>query len=313
MSHPRILLALAVLIAIASGPRIAEACFGIGPTGPILVRGEEALIVWDEANHTEHFIRSARFENVSSDFGFIVPTPSEPTLTEVDEGVFGRLFALYRRPVPRTTDRGRSAGIGGLGSSGGAPDSVEVVSESRVAGLTGTVLRATGTTALDAWLTEHGYASTPELSAWLGPYVTRGYYLTAFRVDPEGASGSVAMRAVRMTFRTDVPFYPYSEPQIEGRRPRPFRVSVVGPQRVTARVGSTPWSASVGYARRTTRLRSVIGGVVPEGALTGTPWITVFDERRSMRGTDDLFFDPSEATRSVGSRIDRRIIHFRAR
>lgn len=313
MTLCRTLAALAVLCLVGTGPRIAEACFAVGRAGPLPVRGEEALIVWDEASHTEHFIRSASFENVSADFGFIVPTPSQPTLTEVDEGVFGRLFRLYRRP-PRAARGAR--GLGGMSTSGAdglGEDRVEVVSESRVAGLTGTVLRATGTTALDAWLTERGYASTPELSAWLGPYVSRGYYLTAFRVDPEGASGSVAMRAVRMSFSTDVPFYPYSEPQIEGRRARPFRVSVVGPTRVTARVGSSPWGATVGFARRTSRLRSVIGSAVPEGALGATPWITVFDERRSMRGTDDLFFDASDATRGVSSRIERRILNFRAR
>ncbi len=314
MTLSRVLTALAVLTLIATGPRVAEACFGISRAGPMPVRGEEALIVWDEANHTEHFIRSARFEDVSADFGFIVPTPTEPTLTEVDEGVFSRLFRLYRRPPRRDADGARSRGLGGASAGGGGPpDSVEVVSETRVAGLTGTVLRATGTNALDAWLTERGYANPPELSAWLAGYVARGYYLTAFRVDPEGSSGAVAMRAVRMSFRTDVPFYPYSEPQVEGRRARPFRLSVVGPSRVTAREGSAPWDATVGYARRTSRLRAAIGSVVPDGALGETPWITVFDERRSMRGTDDLFFDRSEVTRAVSSRIERPIIHFRRR
>ncbi len=274
------------------------------------VRGEEALIAWDEASHTEHFVRSARFDRMARDFGFIVPTPSEPTLTEVSERVFRRLYDFYRRPVARHGhgDRGRSAAA--LGTAGPS-DGIEVVSESQVAGLTGTVLRATSPTALDGWLTEHGYATTPALGAWLAPYVAGGWYLTAFRVDPAGASGPVAMRAVRMSFHADRAFFPYSEPQTDGRRPRPFRVSVVAGTRMSARVGDAAWSARVGFARRSSRLHAILRDVVPDDALVETPWITTFDEPRSLRGTSDLFFEAASETRGVASRIDRQILAFR--
>lgn len=294
---------------VAATPE-ASACIGLSAEGVVPVRGEEALIAWDEASRTEHFVRSARFDRMARDFGFIVPTPSEPTLTEVSERVFHRLFDLYRRPVRRAAPgaRTRSAdALGGLGDAGG----VEVVSETQVAGLTGTVLRATSPTALDAWLTEHGYATTPALGAWLAPYVAGGWYLTAFRVDPAGAAGPVAMRAVRMSFHAERAFFPYSEPQTEGGRPRPFRVSVVAGTRVTARVGDEPWSAHVGFARRTSRLHAILRDVVPDEALAETPWITTFDEPRSLRGTSDLFFEASSETRGVASRLDRQILAFR--
>lgn len=305
-------LALAASLALlfAATPE-ASACIGLSAEGVVPVRGEEALIVWDEGSHTEHFVRSARFDRMARDFGFIVPTPSEPTLTEVSERVFSRLFDLYRRPVMRTAPAARARAADALGSVG-ASEGVEVVSESQVAGLTGTVLRATSPTALDGWLAEHGYATTPALGAWLAPYVAGGWYLTAFRVDPAGASGPVAMRAVRMSFHADRAFFPYSEPQTEGRRPRPFRVSVVAGTRVSARVGDEAWSARVGFARRSSRLRAILRDVVPDDALGETPWITTFDEPRSLRGTSDLFFESSSETRSVASRIDRRILAFRS-
>lgn len=311
MRRPRLaLVVLSVLaIAFAATPE-ASACIGLSAEGVVPVRGEEALIVWDEASHTEHFVRSARFDRMARDFGFIVPTPSEPTLTEVSERVFHRLYDFYRRPVMRVAPgaRARSAdALGSMGDTGG----VEVVSETQVAGLTGTVLRATSPTALDGWLAEHGYATTPALGAWLAPYVEGGWYLTAFRVDPAGASGPVAMRAVRMSFHAERAFFPYSEPQTEGRRPRPFRVSVVAAGRVSARVGDGAWSARVGFARRSRRLRAILDGVVPSEALPETPWITTFDEPRSLRGTSDLYFEPSSETRGVASRIDRQILAFR--
>lgn len=303
-----------VLVLSALLPRASEACIAIGRTGVLPVAGEEALIVWDEASRTEHFIRHAHFEGIDADFGFVVPTPSQPTLAEVDDDVFDRLFRLYRRPEPRDAGA-RDRGIGGLMTSGAAPgeESVTVVAEAEVAGLTSTVLQATSATALDAWLAEHGYASGPELVPYLTPYVAAGWYLTAFRVQPESTTRSVAMRAVRMSFTTDRPFFPYSEPQVEGRRPRPFRVSVVASSRMSALEGTDPWDARVGFARRTPRLHRVLRGIVPEGAMVERPWITTFDERRSLRGTSDLFFVPSELTRGVASSIDRPIVSLRRR
>lgn len=306
---------LAVVLALSSlTPRASEACIAIGHTGVLPVAGEEALIVWDEASHTEHFIRHAHFDGIDSDFGFVVPTPTQPTLTEVDDDVFSRLFRLYRRPE-RAADGLRGRGVGSLSTSGAAleEESVTVVAEAEVAGLTSTVLQATSATALDAWLAEHHYASGPELTAYLTPYVAAGWYLTAFRVQPESTARSVAMRAVRMSFTTDRPFFPYSEPQVEGRRPRPFRVSVVASTRMSALEGTDAWNGRVGFARRTPRLHRVIGDVVPEGAMEARPWITTFDERRSLRGTSDLFFVPSDRSRGVASTIDRPIVSLRRR
>src|SRR5689334_6484181 len=60
------------------------------------IRDESALIVWDSKSGTEHFVRRARFETQADDFGFMVPTPSQPDLGEVDDRLFesaGRMTA----------------------------------------------------------------------------------------------------------------------------------------------------------------------------------------------------------------------------
>ena len=46
------------------------------PDERVDVAYEEALIVWDDAAKTEHFVRRATFEGTAYDFGFLVPTPN---------------------------------------------------------------------------------------------------------------------------------------------------------------------------------------------------------------------------------------------
>ena len=52
------------------------------------ITNESALIIWDAESKTEHFIRRAAFQSTSTDFGFLVPTPTQPELAEADDSVF---------------------------------------------------------------------------------------------------------------------------------------------------------------------------------------------------------------------------------
>src|SRR5580692_3138180 len=64
-------------------PAPVSACAVAPPrNGHVSIADETAIIVWDAATKTEHFIRRASFQTASKDFGFIVPTPSKPMLTE---------------------------------------------------------------------------------------------------------------------------------------------------------------------------------------------------------------------------------------
>ncbi len=92
-----------------------------------------------------------------------------------------------------------------------APEGVQVVRQQVVAGLDATVLQASDPAALDGWLRGNGYPSGPELRGWLERYVVKGWFVTAFKIRP-GNRAQVATRAVRMSFHTELPFYPYAEP-----------------------------------------------------------------------------------------------------
>ncbi|MEI8254339.1 MAG: DUF2330 domain-containing protein [Deltaproteobacteria bacterium] len=276
-------------------PHAAEACATVGRPD-IRIAGEEALIVWDAPSHTEHFIRRVEFSNVTGDFGFLVPTPSRPTLSEVPDSLFGSLFDLYRRVVhdPRRATGGRH-----MRSVAGA---VQVVEQVRVAGLDATVLRASDPAALSAWLTAHHYPTTPALTAYLAPYVARDAYVTAFRYQPSGPV--FGTRAVEISFVTDRPSYPYAEPtDAPVVANRVFRVSLIASRRMRARLGHRAWSARTGFAGLVdlSSVRSVMPSVPASG------WLTTFEEPASVRGRDDLYFEPSPAQTAVPSTIDHRI------
>ncbi len=274
---------------------VAWACLAIGIDGPVTVRGEEALIVWDETTHTEHFIRRALFDKAPANFGFLVPTPGKPELAEVKAPIFDRLYELYKL-VERGDTLGMMRGVGD-------GDGVRVVERKKVAGLDATVLQATDAGALGDWLAAHHYPSSPALKAWLAPYVAKSWYVTAFKLAGGKRAPGVS---VRMTFAADAPIYPYSEPP--GGKARPFRVSVVAPTRMAPTLGGKPWTAPVRFARplKASSLGKLLAGVLP-GAAPQAAWVTTFDERRSVRGADDLVFTPAAVQKQVAGSIEDRI------
>lgn len=295
--HTRILPLLVAAAALV--PRAADPCaFVADGTVRVRIDAEEALIVWDAAQQTEHFIRRADFAQARGSFGFVVPTPTRPELAEADDGVFARLARLYLRPQSRRALRARGAGAA---EDGGG---VEVVEVRRVAGLNATVLRATDPEALRRWLRSHGFVDRPGFAAWLARYTTGTWHLTAFRYDA-GTRGTVGSRAVRLSFRTDRPFYPYAEPSDQTSPPRRrLRLSVVAPARMEGRLGGAAWGARTGFAAQRP-MRELLRGAVADSAIPASAWMTTFDDHPSRRGRDDLYFVPAADQQPVAPSVDR--------
>src|SRR5204863_6434207 len=95
------------------------------------------------------------------------------------------------------------------------PASVRVLEEKMVAGFSAKVLEADTTDVLVQWLKENGYAYSPEVAAWAKPYVEQKWKITALKVAKKkdvSKDKYVTASALRMSFKTDRPLFPYREP-----------------------------------------------------------------------------------------------------
>lgn len=298
----RLVLAWVALSAV--GVEDAYACLAIGD-GSVRVRGEEALIVFDENTHREYFVRTADFRARSS-FAFLVPVPSEPTLSAAPRRLFVDLYEIYREH-PEWNQR---RAWGALGDAG-----PEYVREQRVGGLDTAVLRGSDANGMQTWLSAHGYRLPENAADWIADYARAGYYFVAARY--VARAGSARISPLVIAFDTSRPFFPYSEITSSAGRGRRFRVSVVTQHRVDGYLSALarahndtpehrPWVAPA-YARRAPRLSQIIRPIVGAGN-TVPPWITTFDLRASARDGSDLFFEPHATDTPVASHIHERMI-----
>jgi len=316
-------LALALATVVGLAPRPARACATAPPVGEwVRVATESAVIVWDAAAKREHFIRRASFRGTSKDFGFLVPTPSKPELAEISNSIFDSFGWATRPRVQIRKERGgvelgslflstfgRSAAV----ESSAAGPAVRVLDEATVAGYDAVVLEADDPAALAAWLASHGYDARPTLVAWLEPYVTAKWKITAFKVaSPRAAAptGTLGTQAVRMSFDTETPFFPYREPADQREpvkrpagapgdplppevpAPRELLVYLVSAQRMTASIGKTgAFPGSIPFAKHLgSQLPADVGALLADN----NPFVTVVVDPSTPRpGTDELYFSPS--------------------
>lgn len=264
----------------------------------VAVSEESAVIIWDPATKTQHFIRRATFRGKAQDFGFLVPTPTAPTLAAVDESVFDHLRRKTSRPVvhetrkrydwtplvlyPFVLTRNKSDGV----TAGRAP--VEVLSTQKVGGYEAAILDATDAAALNQWLTDNGYATTPDLTEWLEAYIAQRWIISAFKID-KAQSIEARTATVRMSFVTERPYFPYREPASqrgELSASRMLSIWFVGPERVKGNVGADGrWPADLEWSDAIRDLEVAGVNVAPNARLT------YFQDTSSPRpGTDDLFF-----------------------
>jgi hypothetical protein len=322
---PAVLAGTLLLIPTPAQQSTVLGCAAVPPQGSrVEIAEESAVIIWDAPSKTEHFIRRASFKTGAKDFGFLVPTPSKPKLAEADNSVFRELERITAPPVHVHQQSSGGCSIGcDAKKAAPAGSSVAVLEEKRVAGYDAAVLAATDAAALNKWLADHGYESSDVLKKWLEPYVQKGWIITAFKIaKPEGkeeqggpanvtmtagpkaaappANPGVSTSAVRMTFTTDKPFYPYREPEDQrgpeaSKEHRLLRAYFVGTERMDGTVGdagewkaTVPWSKTIQDPDRTALLGKL---KLDNEPFPATWWLTEFEDRSSPRpGTDELFF-----------------------
>ncbi|HEY1957370.1 MAG TPA: DUF2330 domain-containing protein [Polyangiaceae bacterium] len=303
----------AVALAFVLAPRDARACATAGGAFAIPIQREDALIVWDEAHHEEYFIRSAEFDTTSKSFGFLVPTPTQPTFGEVGDAW---VEALRGATAPRVLDtysvsfvavgctralfanKYSAASASADGQFGGG---VSVLATTHVAGLDVAVLDASDADALAHWLAAHDFTFRDALKRWVTPYLAKKWKISAFRyVRPDLASDApmwpapIASRAVRISFATDAPVYPYREPDDAASvSNRELHLFVISPSRVAGAesdLANAAWTAALPFAASVATppgLASALAGVdLPHDA-----WINEFVDSATKRAETDLVFE----------------------
>jgi hypothetical protein len=287
------------LILTVTGARPLLACAPAPHAGEMIdVVEEAAVIVWDPATKTQHFIRRATFQGNARDFGFLVPTPTAPQLAAVDDDIFDTLLEKIRRPVVERTRREIDWSFFGSTEEGAtttAAAPVEVLQTAKVAGYDAVVLDASDAKALVDWLQEHDYATTPELEAWLDAYVRQRWMITAFKID-KSQSDVASTEAVKMSFTTERPFFPYREPPSSNSN-RLLRIFFLGPERVAGTIGTALWSAIPEWSHTIddafrAHLAKTAGVAIPAR-------LSSFVDTGSRSAIDDLFFSRAADQRSI--------------
>jgi hypothetical protein len=266
----------------------SQACCAVAEAGRPVVNADQTVILWwDRPNQTQHFIRRASFKGGGDSVGFLVPSPTRPSLEKSGDDAFPYLADLTRP----------SSGGGGfaIGCAVAAPaprSEVKVIEEKTVAGYDAVVLTAGSGEALLRWLNENGFAFRPETAAWAEPYVKNGWYISAMKISKETSrdpQAKLGVSALRISFKTDRPLFPYREPdsrddasKLDVTR-RLLRIYLVAEAPYQGRFSTgMPWPANVGYSSplkddERSRLAELLE--LPATTSSGKMWLTEFEHQ----------------------------------
>jgi hypothetical protein len=240
------------------------------------------------------------------------------------------LVSAPTRVVDRQPSFSLGVKVGSLPQMWLAPDDTDgtwppfsVVAEKRVAGLDATILAASDGVALAGWLSDRGFEMRESLRRWVSGYVAKGWYFVAFRYarardectpstlapkDTLGGDGGgvttgmvlgdgvaerahFGSRAVRISFATDEPVYPYLEPDDVPTLPgRSLTLHVVASTPMTAELTAPtarPWTARSPFVAPMGE-GMFAHGEIPGVELPAHPWLTRFDDDAALRARSDL-------------------------
>jgi hypothetical protein len=300
------------------GPVAVRACCPAPPSGkPVVNADQTVILIWDPATKIEHFIRKATFKSEADDFGFLIPSPTRPELAESGNEAFPFLQKLTEPEVER-----RSRPSPGISCScekqkeaatGLSAPPVRVLSEQEVAGFHAVVLEAKSSDALVDWLKANGYAYSPEIAAWAKPYIDENWKITALKVaknKDERQQKGVAATALRLSFHSDRPLFPYREPDSKSAaetleaKSRLLRIYFIADARYDGELAKdAPWTGRVAWTNKMApddRKRTLELLTLPETSGPTQWWLTEFEDPWPYRvAPADLYFAQSENQNSV--------------
>lgn len=266
-SCARSLMLLAMVAALLTPMQHTHACCAVAKGGkPIVNADQTVIIIWDKKTKTQHFIRRPTFKTDDDDFGFIVPTPSQPELAESGDDAFP-----YIQKMTEPERKRRPANVGcniGCGKAKLAKEDtksgVKILAQKEVAGFKATVLEASDPMALAGWLKDNGFSYSQAVQDWAKPYIDQKWKFTALKVaakkdDKQSKSQQRGLSTLRLTFKTDRPLFPYREPKSDdladkvNAKHRLLRIYFIGDAKYAGELKpNESWGGNVAWANKLT-------------------------------------------------------------
>jgi hypothetical protein len=244
------------------------------------------------------------FSNISGNEN--IPSPSRPQLEESGNEAFEELGKI--------TAPAQSHGGGFPLGCSAAPqavryESVTVIEEKRVAGYDATVLTARSGDDLVDWLKQNGYAYSPAVADWAKPYLGGSWHFTALKLAKQPGGQDLKATALRITFKTDRPLFPYREPdsrQASGELDAPrrlLRIYFIADTQYVGKInGSAPWSEKTKWSGDITRHRTSLLRKLnlPPHSTPSKWWLTEFEDAWPYeKAAGDVYFSPAEKQETI--------------
>jgi hypothetical protein len=212
------------------------------------------FITWDEKEKIETFTVQPKFEGNALDFGMVIPTPTQPKLSEMPRDFFTHL-AVYtimkRREMPRSAffktspkkfaTGAKGGGGGGLELETDSPDkrppTVIVLEAGVVGSLDYKIIEATRADDLFQWLKDNKYSYSGD-EATLNFYIQKKWLFTVMKIDTmqmkrnKDGTFSGAVSPTRFQFASDKIVYPLKITQISVREKTEALFYVQAPYKV---------------------------------------------------------------------------------
>jgi hypothetical protein len=227
--------ALAVAL-FRPAPVDAACCYFSAQNTDILQPAQKVFLTWDPAKKLESFTVQPKFEGNALDFGMVIPTPTQPKLSEMPRDFF-KHFAVYSILMRREFPQSKllpSRKLGGMGGGGVATyslarlgddksaekkPSVVVLEQGVVGSLDYKIIEASRADDLYKWLKDNKYHFAGDEST-LNFYVQKKWIFTVMKIDTmqmkKNKDGTYAgdVTPTRFQFASDKLIYPLKITQI---------------------------------------------------------------------------------------------------
>jgi hypothetical protein len=140
---------------------------------------------------------------------------------------------------------------------------------------------------------KNGYKTSLSQKAWLENYVQKRWYITAFQVNSE--SDALKTSSVRLSFKSDLPYVPYSSPKnswVNGIKQEIFLITPNAMQGTTN--GKSLWTGALKGRTFLSKSATLEFGKkmgLPSKDIPSQSWVSRFiDQTPAESSIEDLYF-----------------------